>query len=310
MADSADHVIALLLPIIAEGFISFKTLNLLARTNTTLRHATRDCRLVHTVAKNAPAMSKTAIRKLFVLPRSAPLTYMYHPSIYAAFSVIPRCKMIYAAEMAMAVHGCVRMMAKAFHVRQRRSAAMKLFWKQKKAIQEAKTNARRLEIDDIKADLFMIPSSDHITTDAEMYYDTYGVVKRLGRVYRNKRVMALNNAGLLHIGGGVINSFLRVARVDMTNPDELSHTEKLFILRHNMAWEHYLLNYSNFTSSLLSVADVVMDVDHLEFLYPLPTRWPWISQDSLHTVEHFAAAELPVMFQRWLALHDALYDDP
>jgi hypothetical protein len=312
MLDNADNTIAVVLPIIATRFISFKTINLLARVNKTLWFATRDDQLYESVAKIAKGISKTAARKLFVIPRCVKLSYMYSRPVYAVIRIEPRCKMIRVFELAMKIHGNVAVMAAAVHIRQRRSVSMKLVWERRKAIQAAEKNERRREIDDIRAELFIIPSYGHTTTDAELNYETYGVIKQISRVYRNKRLMALKNAGLLNIGGGVSNSFIRVVRVDMTDPDKRSHTEKLFILRHCMAWEHYLLNYTNYRQTLLSVAAVITDVDHVEFLYPLPTRWPWICQQAkpLDVVHEVSAAELPAIFHSWLAQHDYLYEDP
>jgi hypothetical protein len=311
MLHNADNTIALLLPIIATRFISFKTLNILARSSKTLWFATRDDQLYQSVATNAKGMSKTALRKLFVIPRFVKLSYMYRRAFYTIIRIKPRCKIIHAFELAMKIHGNVAVMAAAVHIRQRRSFSMKLVWERRKAIQAAEKNERRREINEIKEQLLMIHSLNHITTDAELNYETYGVIKQISRVYRNKRLMALKNAGLLNIGGCVSNSFLRVAR-DMTDPDKRSHTEKLFILRHCMAWEHYLLNYTNYRQTLLSVADIITDVDHVEFLYPLPTRWPWICQQAkpLDVVHEVSAAELPAIFHAWLAQFDSLYEDP
>ena len=309
--DRTDHIIGMLLPIIAESFDSFNTLNLLARTNTTLQVATGDHRLVCTVAKKSQPMTKTALRRLFVLPGTVNLSYMFLPSVYTIFRIVPRCRVIDAFQQAMATHGNVQRMAATFHVRQRRSVAMKEVWKRKKELLATQKDARRGEVEQIRSELFIIPCSGHIPIDAESYYELYGVVKRLGRVYRNKRLMALHTAGLLHIEGGDMNTFLRVARVDMTDPRMLTHAENLLILRHNIAWEHYLFNYSNFQTAMISIADVITDIDHIEFLFPLPTRWPWIGGDgTLHSVEQFQATELSELFHHWLAEHDTLYEDP
>jgi hypothetical protein len=310
MLHNADNTIALLLPIIATRFISFKTINILARVNKTLWFATRDDQLYESVAKIAKGISKTAAKKLFVLPRYIKLSYMYSRPVYAVIRIEPKCKMIRVFELAMKVHGSVAVMSSALRIRQQRSFSMKLVWERKKAIQAAEKNERRREINEIKEQLLMIHSLNHITTDAELYYEKYGIIKQISRVYRNKRLMAQKNAGLLNIGG-VSNSFLRVAR-DMTDPDKRSHTEKLFILRHCMAWEHYLLNYTNYRQTLLSVADIITDVDHVEFLYPLPTRWPWICQQAkpLDVVHDVSAANLLSIFNSWIAQHDALYEDP
>jgi hypothetical protein len=157
--------------------------------------------------------------------------------------------------------------------------------------------------------LMIFPSSDHVQTDAEMYYDKYAIIKPIGTVYRNKRLFALNSAGILHIGGAVVNSFLRVARVDMNDPVKLTHTERLFVLRHSIAWQHYLYNYTNFAEALMLVADVIVDINHIEFLFPLPSHWPWIREQRVAPVQQFMADELPDMFEHWLKQHQILYED-
>jgi len=48
-------------------------------------------------------------------------------------------------------------------------------------------------------------------------------------VYRDKRLMAIHNTGLLDVSG-VENTFLRVARLDMTAPDTLSKSERVYVL--------------------------------------------------------------------------------
>jgi hypothetical protein len=199
-------------------------------------------------------------------------------------------------------------MAAAVHVRHRRSVAMQAAWHRKKELLAKQKRARMCEIDQIHADLLILPSSTRVKTDAEMYYETFGIVKRLSSVYRTKRLGALHSAGILHMGGDA-NSFLRVARVDMSDPDTLTHTERLFVLRHNVAWENYLFNHTNFAEALLLVADVIVDISHIEFLFPLPSHWPWVRAHRVPPVQRFMADELPDMFEHWVADHEHLYDN-
>jgi hypothetical protein len=310
MQDPADHIIAMLLPAIGQSFTSFKTLNLLARTNKTISLATKDHHLVSTMAKNSKTMTKKALRKLFVLPASVKLSYCVSLDVYRLIHIIPRCRVLHAFEQAMVTHGSVARMAEAVCVRERRSTAMKLVWQEKKHQIAMERQARIMEVEQIHSDLFIVPCNSYVKTDAEMIYVEYGVVRRLSRVYRNKRMMALHSAGLLHIGGGVVNSFLRVARLDMNDRDSLTHSEKLLILRHSLAWEHFLFNYTSFTDVLREVAGTIVDVDHVEFLFPLPTKWPFATQIDESILQTFDTADLPGMFQQWLVRHDHLYEDP
>ena len=118
--------------------------------------------------------------------------------------------------------------------------------------------------------------------------------------------MALHEAGLLH---GMDNNFLRIVRIDMTTPETLTHDEKMLVLRHNIAWEHYLVNYTNFNRILQSVELVIRDIDHIESLIPLPTRWPWNAPPKkLLAIASVLESELRDRFNRWCETHDFLYD--
>jgi hypothetical protein len=118
--------------------------------------------------------------------------------------------------------------------------------------------------------------------------------------------MALYNAGLLR---GDECSFKHVARIDMTAPDTLTHSERMLVLRHNVAWEHYLFNFTNFIALLASIEDLVRDVNHVESLFPLPTRWPWMTHSCMpHDVGQIDATTLHTRWYRWREAHDFLYD--
>jgi hypothetical protein len=315
MSDSTDHIISMLLPIIAENFLSFDTLNLLARTNKVLRVAVADPRVAVTVAKNVTGMTSTMLRKLFVLPRRIWLPgIVIVQCLDRTVHFIPQLLVLHAFNKAMVVHGSMSGMQHAFHVRNRRSAAMKLVWKQKKELLAAQKETRRCEIDKIHSDLCIIPSSDHERTPAELDYEEFGITKRLGRVYCSKRLMALHTAGILNVEGLDPNTFLRVALIDMTYPDTLTHTERLFVLRHNIAWEHYLFNYTDFCDTLVGVLDMIADVDHIEFLFELPSKWPWVREVTHPPVADFEVADfevldLPLMFEQWTIEHTHLYEE-
>ena len=119
--------------------------------------------------------------------------------------------------------------------------------------------------------------------------------------------MLLHDAGLLH---GMENNFLRVVQVDMTAPDTLTRDEQLLILRHNIAWENYLLNYTNFIPLLASIENFIPDIDHIESLFPLPSQWPWVVSPmrGRHIVTHVHENDLRPMWNAWRQSHEALYD--
>lgn len=187
MVDTAEKVIALLFPVIVESIDSLNTLNLLARTSKSLQIAVRDARSVDCIATNMPAASRTVLRKLFVLPAKVSLSCMMLPCPRRMWRFVPRCSVLEAFKRAIVVHGDVASMSRAFHSRQRRSTAMKLVWKKKKNEIHERLYRRRCDLEQIHQDLFIIPSYGHVTTDSEFYYMTYGVVKRMCTVYRDKR---------------------------------------------------------------------------------------------------------------------------
>jgi hypothetical protein len=187
MLDTAEHVIALLLPVIVENIDSLRSLNMLTRTNKSLRLTAVDVRLVQSVVANMPAATRAVLRKLFVLSVKVALPCMMLPCPYAVFRLVPRCSVVEGFRRAMVVHTSIGGIAKAFHVRQRRSVAMKLVWKTRKEEMQRLWRARRCDVEQILNDLFMIPSFSHVTTNAEVSYMGYGIVSRLGNVYRDKR---------------------------------------------------------------------------------------------------------------------------
>jgi len=299
-------IIALLITLIAEGFVSVNTLNILARTSKSLQVATSDPRLVPMVLHKTPAMTKGALRKLFVLTQTVSLRFMTLPCPYRGLRILPRCDVHRAFQVAMVTHQGTRGMANAFHVRKRRSDAMRLVWKKKKKDALVAWQQRRRDIEQIHEDLFIVPSAAIVKSEAEMHYAAFGTIKRMSGVYRDKRSMAIYNAGLLNVSG-VENTFMRVARLDMNAPDTLSKSERLYVLRHNIAWEHYLLNFTNFIELLAAVERLITDINHIEFLFPLPVRWPWILPASVATAASYDADAILPLFQTFRDTHNVLY---
>ncbi len=118
--------------------------------------------------------------------------------------------------------------------------------------------------------------------------------------------MALHTSGLLN---GMKNTFARVARLDMASPDMLTHSESLLILRHKIAWEHYLLNHTNFTALLCEAGDQTDSIDNIEFLFPLPSKWPWISSQNItHIARRIHMDDIDVVWYDWRERHDSLYE--
>jgi hypothetical protein len=299
-----ERTIAMLLSVIAENSLSLSTLNLLMRTSKALNTASTDTRLLSVVLRNTPAMSKTAIRRLFVLPARVTLAFTLQPCFRGQLLTTPRCDAVKAFQLAVVVHTGVHRMARAFHTRARRSLAMKRMWQRKREESVERWIERRREIDQIHSDLAMVPQQAHITTDAETYYSAFGVIKRLSSVYACKRLKILQDAGLLR---ATANTFAQVANLDRTQPERMQHAEKLFVLRHNIAWEHYLYNYTNFDALCDSVQDVLTETNHVEFLFPLPLRWPWITPAAASYSARIDVAGIRGMYEEWHAAHQLLY---
>jgi len=302
--ETPENTIAMLLSVIAENSLPLAALNMLMRTSKTLNTAATDPRLLDRVLQNTPMMTKKAIRRLFVLPARVPLRFIVQPCPHRGLRVIPRCSVARAFRTALVQHESVQRMKQAFHARARRSLCMKRMWQRKREEREARCIERRREIVQIHDDLAMIPQRAHTTTDAEVYYSAFGVIKRLSSVYTGKRLMILRNAGLLDMPE---NTFVQVANLDRTYPHLLTHAQRLYVLRHNIAWEHYLYNYTNFEELLHSVEHVLNDINHVEFLFPLPLRWPWIAPAAAPFSAHFDAADIHELYEGWHAEHEGLY---
>ena len=173
-----DDIIVMILPIIIDNIYSLKTLNVLQRTNKSLNVATCDVLLLPLILKKMKPMTHTALRKLFVMPKriSFPVS-----SVFDAY----QCAMVF--------HTTVRNMGKAFHVRQHRSASMKLSWKKRREMMGEAWQMRRVEVEQIYQDLCLVPCRRHVKSDAEVWYMTHGVVKRISRVYCDKRELQPHN---------------------------------------------------------------------------------------------------------------------
>ena len=185
---SPEDVICLILSLIVTNIDSLGTLNILLRTSKSLRTTgLGDRRLFESVASNMPAMTKTVLRKLFVFTEHVTLPLLILPCPYSDRLVL-LCRVADAFKHAMVIHGDLYGISRAYHSRQRRSLAMKQAWKKKKEDMGLIWQSRRRDIEQIHQDLCMIPSIDLIPTDAELFYMARGIIKRLGVVYRGKRV--------------------------------------------------------------------------------------------------------------------------
>ena len=302
--------IELLVSLIAAHFHSLQTINLLARTNKALSAAlVSDSSLVRCVVAKYPAMSKTMLRRLFVMPQRSPIPFMTwedsrHLSIYRRYEH-PRCNPLVAFDLAMELHETLQTMTKAFGVRKVKSDAMKKVWDDKNEAQADEYRTRSIELTSIKQELQIISQIRHMPSTAALVYASWGRVEPLSAVYRDKMLMQYRTGD--QPNGPEATFFQEIARKDMAVPRIMTHDEKLFILKHSIAWQHYLFNYSNYKDLLWSVRGAALGNNHIEFLIPLQNPWPWVGRDSPYIAGTFHVDELGGMWERWRALHDTLH---
>jgi hypothetical protein len=296
--------------VIAAQFDSLKTLNMLARTNKALSVAVAsDSAMVRCVVAKLQGMGKTMLRRLFVMPQRSPIPFMTwddsrHLSIYRRYER-PQCNPLVAFDLAMELHKTLQTMTKAYDRRKIKSDAMKKVWGQKNDALEEEYRTRSMELRSIKQELQIIPQMRHITSSAALTYASWGRVDPLSEVYRDKMLMQYRTGD--QPDGAEATFFLQIARKDMAIPRIMTHEEDLFVLKHKIAWQHYIYNYSNYKDLLWSVRGAVQDQKRIEFLLPLQNPWPWVGRDSPYMVGTFHVDELEGMWERWRAQHDTLH---
>ena len=191
--------IELLVSVIAAHFYSLETINILARTSKALSVAVAsDPTLVRRIVTKFPAMSKTMLRRLFVMPQRAPIPFMTwedsrHLSIYGGVYERSQCNPLVAFDSAMLLHKTMPNMAKAFRRRKVKSDAMKKVWQEKNDALEDEYRGRAIEVASIKQELEIIPQARHTPVNAALMYAMWGRVDPLSEVYRDKMLMQYEN---------------------------------------------------------------------------------------------------------------------
>lgn len=304
-------IIELLVSLIAGNFNSLETINLLMRTNKALSVAmASDSRLFSNVIAKLPAMSKGMLRELFVMNQRAEIPFMIwkDPKDKAAWATSTphmRCNPATAFEIAMRTHTNVPTMAKAFQVRKVKSDRMKKVWQKKYDTQQESFEKRKQELRVIKDELRINLQPRHLTVRHICQYAYIGRIEPLSSVYRDKMLMWYRENQME--GTAEAAEFSQIVRKDMATPRTMTHSEDLFILKHAIAWQHYLINYSNYTDVVRSVRNEVPDSRCIEFLFPLQNPWPWIDHNSPYMAGSFHFYQLEGMWDRWRARHDELH---
>ncbi|KAJ1471161.1 hypothetical protein T484DRAFT_1845260 [Baffinella frigidus] len=307
--DTSENIIAMMVSIVVDNFGSLQTLGLLARSSKSL-HASvyGDKSLVCNVAKRLPLMPLKAVRKLFTLTEKTfvPCAAVQPPLLYPWSRVFLRYSAFDAFQIAMDVHKDIPSMTHAFERRQVRSNAMKLVWKLKTERAAEERRQRRVDIATIRSDLRMIPQRDHFPTPSEVYYEIHGVVRGLNGVYRDKKLMMIrmkSNPSDADI------ACEELYKREMYHPERLSHTEQMSILSCNIAFEHFLSNYTSHREMYFAIIRLGGVAHPIDFLYPLPEEWPWLVHMPSRTIGEFQYDEVPALYRRWRTEHDVLYED-
>jgi hypothetical protein len=80
--------------------------------------------------------------------------------------------------------------------------------------------------------------------------------------------------------------------------------KRMRILEANICWEHYLANYTNYDKLRFITRGGVTSVLNIQFLFPLPAKWPWSVAGSVDTtVGDFTLERLPEMRELWRDEH-------
>ncbi|KAJ1482415.1 hypothetical protein T484DRAFT_1747630 [Baffinella frigidus] len=307
--DTSQNIIAMMMSIIGENFESLQTLSLLARTSKLVHTSVYgDESLVRNITKMMPLMPRKAVRKLFVLTESTfvPFAAVQEKPIYPWSRVILRCSAFDAFKVAMEVHKNIPSMVRAFERRKVRSNTMKRVCAMKAERKLQIYRERRADVVEIRSDLVMIPQRDHFPTHSEMHYVIHGIVRGLNGVYRDKKLM------MIHMKPNPSESDIACVELykrEMRDPDSLSHKEKMAILSCNIAFEHFLSNYTSHREMYISVVHLGGAAHPIDFLYPLPDNWPWVANTPIRNICEFQYDEVPAMYRQWRAAHDTLYED-
>ena len=155
-------------------------------------------------------------------------------------------------------------MNRIFLKRQHQSSVMKNRWF---------LNGRDKDIEQIMKDLniHLDYIDQHRKTDAEKQYLRYSYIGKLNPTYVDHKFMAHNVSGiLLHAD----NTFRRIASKDSAL---ISKQEELFVLGKNIAYEHFLFNYTNYLDIIHnSKVGVDFDGNKVQYLFKPPSVWPWV----------------------------------
>lgn len=305
---------------IAPHFDSIRTLCMLAGTCHSLRELVQSYpQLYESILQHATPMNKSTVRWLFLLPQHIPLqpltlaqvpfakrmecieslpqrvrTQIIVSSSSALQRVLPRYSAAQAFSLAISKYGSMRGIAKAFHLRARRSEAQRAAWRQKQHRQLQLREARAREVESLRDELFITGTTPPVSMQpqragagayrsfAEIMYETDGSLYAMNSAYVRHQLTRIRRV----MGDGFVSEFEKIASKAVNAFELLTADEKRYVLKHNIAWEYYLYNYTNYRELMRTINAAIPT----EFLFPLPRTWPWVLHPTPISSDAHAAA--------------------
>ena len=288
---SNGDVVLLMISVITENLDSLSALNRLIRTNKKINVEAKRICTISKVVSNMQGMNRRALMRLFVLPSKKIFAdYVVDNELYppGLFSSKDSFTPIDAFQSSLLMNDSISNINRLFCIRKKQSNTMRLVWASKQNMEQTKFEAREARAKEIKT----IHESLHMkhddfqnsyVTEAETRYLNDSLIGHLNFTFRDHKFIAHNLAGILHHPD---NTFQMVALKDMRDPSSLSYDERIFILGKNIAYEHFLFNYTNYLEILrVNDLDVSQYENDVQYLFKPPSVWPWVDESpAFHAV--------------------------
>ena len=271
-----------MISVIAENLNSLGALNRLIRTNKCLSVESSKDSIFFSVVQNMDGMSRKRLWKLFGLPVKLPPahlvfeSYRYPPGLFSSkYSFSPA----EAFKSALLINYTTARINSSYITRKKQSESMKITWALKKKTIQDVLDARQDEIKTIYASIGInydeLNKHPRNVTESEELYLKHNVVTDLNYTLRDFKIIAHAGAGILNLED---NAFMKLAVKDLKDSKNLTNDEKLYILGKNIAYEHFLFNYTNYLDIMHKNAlDVMGYDDEVQWLFKPPSVWPWMN---------------------------------
>jgi hypothetical protein len=292
--DSKGGIVQLMISVIAENLDSLGALNRLMRTNKHLSIESSTTCTISSVVQNMDGMDRKALWKLFVLPGKVPRRHeVINSNVSGVYSNVFRMSLpnpsneqffspVDAFKSAMIIHRTTNLMNRESLIRKKGSTSMKLVWALKKKALQDLVDARGCEIKKIHESLGIEDDQlefRHISHTENTYIQS-DCITELNRTYRDYKFIAQDKAGILHHPD---NTFRMVAVKEYQYRENLNNDERLYILKKNIAYKHFLYNYTNY---LDIIEKHQITTEMVQWLFPPPSVWPWVDGSRRVEVEY------------------------